>query len=428
MAEPTTTTPFRPRWWARASFIVPAIVFFVLAGGLALLLVPRWLVAEWYPTGATSAQIDRAIGQAAQIVLFALGGVIALIGVGVSLSRHGQELETADRDRARSGLERDRHALDRDKEVQRMAEAQDQRTADQERALRARFVTAVELLADQQQPIRRVAGIYAIVALANDWGAMSRLDERQVCIDVLCGYLRAPLPPGVLATPDDEIEVRRTGYKLIESHLQESGGSRPRWEGAAISLDRALIDFDLRLVGLQMKGNTSLMLSNVTIRNCRVSLGAVDLEAASVQLFGADIANAEVDVTGVTATAGGSVNFGGAVIGSGGKVVVNGCDIHQSGSVNFDGAVIRDGGLVQIHGSKLMGARLVFARAKIIGGHVAVSTTSLTEHSVVDLIHATLDSGAKVDLGGCEAANDTVLWEDGLRVLADSVLIRPRQT
>lgn len=47
-----------------------------------------------------------------------------------------------------------------------------------------RFGTAAEQLAHESAAVR-LAGVYAMAGLADDW-----IDQRQVCVDVLCGYLR----------------------------------------------------------------------------------------------------------------------------------------------------------------------------------------------------------------------------------------------
>jgi uncharacterized membrane-anchored protein YhcB (DUF1043 family) len=53
------------------------------------------------------------------------------------------------------------------------------------RTLNERFATAAEKLGGDKPPAVRLAGVYAMAGLADDWEA-----NRQVCIDVLCGYLR----------------------------------------------------------------------------------------------------------------------------------------------------------------------------------------------------------------------------------------------
>lgn len=57
------------------------------------------------------------------------------------------------------------------------------------RLLNERFTTAAGQLGDGQ-PAVRLAGVYAMAGLADDWP-----QQRQTCVDVLCAYLRMPYEP-----------------------------------------------------------------------------------------------------------------------------------------------------------------------------------------------------------------------------------------
>ncbi|MBN6035739.1 pentapeptide repeat-containing protein [Amycolatopsis sp. 195334CR] len=83
------------------------------------------------------------------------------------------------------------------------------------RAFNERFGVAAEQLA-HASPAVRLAGVYAMAGLADGWSA-----QRQVCVDVLCGYLR------VAPDPDDagEREVRAAVLKVI----RERTGKHSRW-------------------------------------------------------------------------------------------------------------------------------------------------------------------------------------------------------
>ena len=53
------------------------------------------------------------------------------------------------------------------------------------RTLNERFATAAEQLGSDK-PAVRLAGVYAMAGLADDWE-----ENRQTCVDVLCAYLRS---------------------------------------------------------------------------------------------------------------------------------------------------------------------------------------------------------------------------------------------
>jgi uncharacterized protein YjbI with pentapeptide repeats len=60
----------------------------------------------------------------------------------------------------------------------------------------------------------RLAGIYAIGRLADDWP-----ENRQMCVDLLCAYLRMPYTPS--SSADDEYVVRTTVFDVIRQHLTD---------------------------------------------------------------------------------------------------------------------------------------------------------------------------------------------------------------
>src|SRR5262245_21419677 len=58
------------------------------------------------------------------------------------------------------------------------------------RTLNERFATAAGQLGSDKPPAVRLAGVYAVAGLADDWP-----ENRQTCVDVLCAYLRLPYEP-----------------------------------------------------------------------------------------------------------------------------------------------------------------------------------------------------------------------------------------
>ncbi|WP_107057737.1 pentapeptide repeat-containing protein [Streptomyces sp. NRRL S-146] len=121
---------------------------------------------------------------------------------------------------------------------QHLSEAADAR--EHEKVLVERFGAAAEQLG-ADQPAVRMAGAYAMARLADEW-----LQERQMCIDVLCGYLRmphAPDPPTddqALASWQREREVRVTVLGLIAAHLRD--GAPESWQGYDLDFTGAVLD------------------------------------------------------------------------------------------------------------------------------------------------------------------------------------------
>ena len=85
-----------------------------------------------------------------------------------------------------------------------------------------RFATAAEQLGSDK-PTVRLAGVYAMGGLADDWP-----ENRQTCVDVLCAYLRMPYEPdpGQDAPEPQRLafqairEVRHTVIRVITAHLK----------------------------------------------------------------------------------------------------------------------------------------------------------------------------------------------------------------
>jgi hypothetical protein len=99
------------------------------------------------------------------------------------------------------------------------------------RTLNERFATAAGQLGSDK-PAVRLAGVYAMAGLADDWE-----ENRQTCVDVLCGYLRMPYEPapGQKAPGPERLafrasrEVRHTVIRLIGAHLRR--GTAVSWQG-----------------------------------------------------------------------------------------------------------------------------------------------------------------------------------------------------
>src|SRR5262245_26763067 len=82
-----------------------------------------------------------------------------------------------------------REQLDRTLAEQR-AELDRTLTEQRTRTLNERFATAAGQLGSDKPPAVRLAGVYAMAGLADDWP-----ENRQTCVDVLCAYLRLPYAP-----------------------------------------------------------------------------------------------------------------------------------------------------------------------------------------------------------------------------------------
>jgi uncharacterized protein YjbI with pentapeptide repeats len=221
-------------------------------------------------------------------------------------------------------------------------------------AFNARFATAADKLGTDKMPVVRLAGVYAMTGLADDWAVI-----RQTCIEVLCGYLRMPYSadPGsghetweFLA----EREVRRTIVRVITAHLRED--AKVSWCG---------MDFDF----------TGMVLDGGDFSRSRFSGGRVNFSDA--EFSGGVVDFSETDFSGAY------VIFDGA---------------RFSGSIaRFDGATFR-AGAVRFSNSEFTDGQVLFHNAKLSGGEVCFNSADF--------------NGGTVSLGGAEFSGGTVYFSD----------------
>ena len=118
---------------------------------------------------------------------------------------------------------------------QRLAEAAHDlslRSDDREerQVLSGRFDAAVRLLGDQTAPAVRLAGVYALASVADDWES-----ERQTCLDVLCSYLRLVNDHNeARGGEQDDREVRLAVISSIADRLRGIYGRN--WTGVRVDL------------------------------------------------------------------------------------------------------------------------------------------------------------------------------------------------
>jgi hypothetical protein len=105
-----------------------------------------------------------------------------------------------------------------------------------------RYQAAAQHLGHDKAAVR-TAGVYAMVHLADDWA-----ERRQMCVDVLCAYLRSPVVTGEPREGADlsDYSVRRTIGNNISAHLQPGLG-RDSWSALSFDLrGGTLVDFQLQ--------------------------------------------------------------------------------------------------------------------------------------------------------------------------------------
>ncbi|PJN38968.1 hypothetical protein CG747_20710 [Streptomyces sp. CB02959] len=237
-----------------------------------------------------------------------------------------------------------------------------------------RYSAAAEQLGHEQAAVR-LAGVYAMARLADDWP-----EQRQVCIDVLCAYLRMPYEPEHTATgfKTGEREVRLTIIRTISDHLQDPTAPTT-WCGRNLNFTGAIFDgghfsrahFTEGLVdfgGAQFTGDT------VNFLDAKFIGGTVSFVGAQFTGDTVGFLNAQF--------IGGSVTFGGAQF--------------VGDWAMFNHAQVNDG-VLHFGAAKFIGGIVSFSEAQFTGGTVSFVGAQVTN--------------ATVSFGGVQVgSNANVLW------------------
>ena len=257
------------------------------------------------------------------------------------------------------------------------------------RTLNERFAAAAGQLGSDKPPEVRLAGVYAMAGLADDWE-----ENRQTCVDVLCGYLRMPYEPD----PGDEAaspqrlayrasrEVRHTVIRVITAHLQ--GGAAVSWQ---------CLDFDFTGVVFDGGDFTSAGFSGGTVlfTDARFS----DDE---VGFYDAEFSGGMIDFTGAQFS-GGTVDFSGAVFS--GSTVSFGLSVFSGSTIDFTQAQF-SGGSISFGNVGFFRGMIFFTGARFSGGEVGFHNARFSGAEVgFDLSEF---SGGTVDFTGAQFSGGTV--------------------
>ncbi|WP_329321549.1 pentapeptide repeat-containing protein [Streptomyces sp. NBC_01262] len=311
---------------------------------------------------------------------------------------------------------------------QRIAESDAHRADDSQ--LAERYTTASEQLG-HTTPAVRLAGVYAMARLADDW-----TEQRQVCVDVLCAYLRMPYEPDRTSDQhkEGEREVRQTIIRVIGDHLRgHPVGATPSWSDCSFDFTRATfdgVDFSQCLFHNTVSFSDAIfcgdasMFSKAVFSGDMVSFHGAEFNDGNVFFDGAEFRGGRVyftlvkftgalvlfvgakfsgGLTGVhfdsTTFGGGAVNFDGAVFGSaegtfrvadfcGSKVSFKGTEF-RSGGVTFKYAKFRSG-VVTFDSAEFVGATVAFGNTEFSGSTVSFNEAKFRSGKITFGVHPDL--------------------------------------
>jgi uncharacterized protein YjbI with pentapeptide repeats len=280
-----------------------------------------------------------------------------------------------------------------------------------DRTLNERFATAADRLGSDKPPAVRLAGVYAMAGLADDWP-----ENLQTCVDILCAYLRLPYDPdpGDDAEPDKRAayranrEVRHTIIRLICTHLLP--GAAVSWEG---------LNFDFTGVVFDGGDFTRARFSGGIVRFNGASFASGKVDFGGAKFSGRQVGFRDATFSGQVgfrgATFSGQVDFSGAEFPVGGQVGFHNAEFSGyvdfggaefSGQVDFSGAEFAVGGRVGFRYAKFSGGEVEFGEAKFSGGQVDFSGAEFSRGRV-GFRYAKF-SGGQVDFRGAKFSGGRV--------------------
>jgi uncharacterized protein YjbI with pentapeptide repeats len=239
-----------------------------------------------------------------------------------------------------------------------------------------RFDSATEKLGSEHAAVR-LAGVHALAHLADD--APEGRDELvQMCIDVLCAYLRMPYepPPEEL---DEEVgseehkayqvekltfaglrEVRHTIIRIIGDHLRAD----TRWRGRDYDFTGVVFDGG-NLAGAHFTGG-EVSFTDAQFTSAKVSFDWARFTGAKVSFVEARFTGAQVSFDRAKFT-GGELSFDRSRF-TGGHVTFVGAQF-TGAQVSFDRSQFADG-KVFLNGARFTHDSVSFANAEFSGGEV----------------------------------------------------------
>ena len=272
---------------------------------------------------------------------------------------------------------------DTEKTLEEQSKQLDRTLAEQRtRTLNERFATAADRLGSDKPPAVRLAGVYAMAGLADDWE-----ENRQTCIDVLCAYLRMPYDPW----PGDEApmpqrlafqanrEARQTVIRVIAAHLKEQAAVP--WQ--CLNFDFTGIVFDGGDFRDVRFSNCKVGFSGAEFSGHTVDFSQAEFSGGTVDFSQAKFSGAAVDFRGAKFS-GGAVYFGDAEFSGGlvsfstaefsaGTVSFIGAEFPPGGSVDFDRAVFSGSAVVLFPAAAFSGGSVRFSGAVFSGGEIDFS-------------------------------------------------------
>lgn len=313
---------------------------------------------------------------------------------------------------------------------QRLGEAQHHREEagsrrEDQKMYSERFSKASELLGSERSAIR-LAAVYSIGRLADDWEA-----GRQMCIDVLCAYLRMPHKPlnkppidqildkeyrrferqpwraALLETSplnaSEEHQVRATIIRVIVEHLDPEAAAP--WFGHSFNFTGAVLD--------------APNFTDAHFRDCYVDFYDSFLYG-EIEFSGAHFVNSEINFT--SAIIGGQCSF--EVCEFDGANIHLTADVISGGGIKFYYSRMKDT-VVEIYGLELDGGDFTFMEILMENSKLTLGTAQIKNSSVA--LSRTHVENSRITIRDATFTNSS-LFLSGMRINNNGQVVFSTQT
>lgn len=256
--------------------------------------------------------------------------------------------------------------------------------------LNERFQAASAQLGHENAAVR-LAGVYAMTHLADQWH-----DQRQMCIDVLCAYVRnAGHPPKPDAPKAEQKawsadnDVRRAILHTIAEHVRGFEASDVSWQGCTFDLTGATIDLELSFAEAEFRDGCTFSLREALFVHCAVSFYKATFRGApfdpSVDFEGATFDSGHINFIGASFVGGvrfDLAEFTGATVELR-TLITQGVSFHRAslvrGTLDFEGARVED---LVVLSMDFKGGRASFRNATFHAGPSTFNEAVFTGSSV----------------------------------------------
>lgn len=283
--------------------------------------------------------------------------------------------------------------------------------------LRNRYARSAEQLASEKSAVQ-MAGLHSLAALADDWKALDNNDEQQVCISLLCSFVKEAASAG------GRSEVADAAVTIVTSRLRKDlSAVDKRWSDRIITLEHA--NLGLELVDATVRDG-HLILRDCTwhetgmIKGLHLQSGVMELQGEFVSpwFMGAQFEGgrlelhpayreSEVDITFADCDFNGGSVFVSPFIGQ--AVSVDFIDCHftdgnvvmsivgASSSVRFSGCTFESPSVLSIASRKSTSPKMIFKNCTYIGAAKQMELDP--ESAMMDATRYARPFGEKIDWG-----------------------------